>query len=383
MADVFISYKREERAQIERLAAALRDLGLSVWFDASLSAGESFSSEIDREARAAKAILVCWSPTARESRWVIAEAQIGFEKDNLAAAYVAGPDGFAPPVPFNTIHAEDLRAWLSAPDLVHSGWRSLLRRIGKLCQRADMESFGALDAQASAAQLNAWLTKHESSPLFMAVDSLLQARRTAEAERTALEHAAREKRRREEEEARQHAERERLEREQAASTAEADALKAAARRRRRFASVAAAAGVGGVLLVGAIFALDLMNGQTRCSNGACGNAETYRETASARRDEFDLAVVEPLVNRPQPATPTNTAPSSRIGDETDHRNELAVSGPVSLNPGTANPATDASRPTDNQTTRGTITWTQRPSARVMANLYPASALQQGIGEGPL
>ena len=57
VADVFISYKREERQAVERLAQELRKLGLDVWFDASLNAGEAFSDEIDREARAAKAIL--------------------------------------------------------------------------------------------------------------------------------------------------------------------------------------------------------------------------------------------------------------------------------------------------------------------------------------
>jgi hypothetical protein len=34
VADVFIGYKREERAAVERLAQELRVLGLSVWFDA-------------------------------------------------------------------------------------------------------------------------------------------------------------------------------------------------------------------------------------------------------------------------------------------------------------------------------------------------------------
>lgn len=201
MADVFISYKREERPAVEHLAATLRGLNLSVWFDASMTAGESFSDEIDREARNAKAILVCWSPTARESRWVKAEALIGFEHDTLAAAYVAGPDGFSPPAPFNSIHAEDLRAWLNAPSEAHAGWRSLLRRIGKLSGRADIESWGALD-QTSAAELRAWIGAHEASPLFMSVDALLRARETQDAERTNLERAARERRTREEAERR-------------------------------------------------------------------------------------------------------------------------------------------------------------------------------------
>ncbi len=202
MADVFISYKREERQAVERLAQELRRLGLDVWFDASLNAGEAFSDEIDREARAAKTILVCWSPAARASDWVKSEALIGFTNKKLAACYAAGPDGFDPPAPFNSIHAEDLRAWLSAASPTHAGWKSVLRRIGKLCGRADIESFGALDVQAPAATLRAWIERHQSSPLFMAVDELLNVRDVEEAERARLEQEARERRAREETERR-------------------------------------------------------------------------------------------------------------------------------------------------------------------------------------
>jgi formylglycine-generating enzyme required for sulfatase activity len=202
VADVFISYKREEREAVERLAQELRRLGLDVWFDASLNAGEAFSDEIDREARAARVILVCWSPAARASDWVKAEALIGFTNKKLAACYAAGPDGFDPPAPFNSIHAEDLRAWLAAPSHAHSGWKSLLRRVGKLSGREDIESYGALDVQASASVLRAWVERHESSPLFMAVDELLRVRDVEEAERARLEQETRERRAREEAERR-------------------------------------------------------------------------------------------------------------------------------------------------------------------------------------
>jgi hypothetical protein len=194
VADIFISYKRDERPAVERLAREFERLGLKVWFDAGLNAGEAFSDEIDREAHAAKAILVCWSPTAKDSQWVKAEALIGFEHGKLAACYVTGPDGFYPPTPFNAIHAEDLRTWLAAPSHAHSGWKGVLRRIGKLSGRADIESYGALDAYASATTLRAWLDQYSASPLFVAVEESLQARSAEEAELARLEHAARERR---------------------------------------------------------------------------------------------------------------------------------------------------------------------------------------------
>jgi formylglycine-generating enzyme required for sulfatase activity len=218
VADVFISYKQDERPAIEQIATRLRALRLSVWFDASMSAGESFNDEIDREARAASAILVCWSPAARESRWVKAEAMIGFEQDKLVASYVAGPDGFSPPTPFNTSHAEDLRGWLAAVSDAHAGWKSVLRRIGRLCGRADIETWGALPAHPSAEELRSWIDAHGASPLFLAVDTLLRERETEEAERARLEQEARERRALEEAERRAQEEAER--REQAALEAD-------------------------------------------------------------------------------------------------------------------------------------------------------------------
>jgi predicted MFS family arabinose efflux permease len=173
VTDVFISYKREERPLVEQIAHALEDLGFEVWFDAGLTAGESFSDEINRVARLANVNLVCWSPSAIASRWVKAEALIGFERDTLAAAYVAGPDGFSPPAPFNAVHTVDLRKWCAEPSSTDAEWRSLLRRVGQACGRPDVARWGALSARSSSAEIRAWLDEFgESSPLYGDVHTL-------------------------------------------------------------------------------------------------------------------------------------------------------------------------------------------------------------------
>ena len=46
MADVFISYKREDRRVAERLSGALQQLGFDVWWDFELLSGENFRSAI-------------------------------------------------------------------------------------------------------------------------------------------------------------------------------------------------------------------------------------------------------------------------------------------------------------------------------------------------
>src|SRR5262249_40673919 len=70
VTDVFISYKREERAHVERIEWALRELDVDVWFDWRLTPGLAFTDEILAAAHTAKAIVVCWSPSACISEWV-------------------------------------------------------------------------------------------------------------------------------------------------------------------------------------------------------------------------------------------------------------------------------------------------------------------------
>jgi MFS transporter, AAHS family, vanillate permease len=176
MTDVFISYKREERPLVEQIAYALVDLGFDVWFDASLTAGESFSDEINRVARLTNVNLVCWSPNAIASRWIKAEALIGFERETLAAAYISGPDGFSPPAPFNAVHTVDLRKWCAEPTPADPEWRSILRRVGQACGRPDVARWGALSVRSSSAEIRAWLDEFgESSPLHADVQALQAA----------------------------------------------------------------------------------------------------------------------------------------------------------------------------------------------------------------
>lgn len=125
-ADVFISYKRDQRPQVEKIAERLQELGLTVWFDAWLESGTSFDEEINQEVRSAKAVLVCWTASAVGSRWVRAEALIGLERGVLTAASLE-PVELMPP--FNLIHAEDLAGWQG--NVTHLNWCRLVDRIKK------------------------------------------------------------------------------------------------------------------------------------------------------------------------------------------------------------------------------------------------------------
>lgn len=176
------------------MATALRGLGFSVWFDASLSAGDAFSDEIDREVRAAKVIIVCWSPAAATSQWVKAEAQVGFSKGNLVSTYVNGPDAFDAPVPFNSVHMEDLRGWAQRPSSRDPAWLSVLRRLGSLSGRLDVAEWGALGPDASLGQVQSWFAAHgAASPLVLEAENFVRELEVAGRERASAEAAARER----------------------------------------------------------------------------------------------------------------------------------------------------------------------------------------------
>lgn len=108
MADIFISYARADREKIEKLAAALEAEGYSVWWDRQIESGAEFSKDIERELEAAKAVIVAWSSSANESRWVKDEANVAAEAGKLLA--VTLDDGL-PPIGFRQYHALDFSGW--------------------------------------------------------------------------------------------------------------------------------------------------------------------------------------------------------------------------------------------------------------------------------
>jgi adenylate cyclase len=86
MADVFISYARADKARVAPLVAAIKARGWSVWWDPEIAPGQEFDRQIARELAMAAAVLVVWTPTSVESRWVRGEARDGAERGILVPA---------------------------------------------------------------------------------------------------------------------------------------------------------------------------------------------------------------------------------------------------------------------------------------------------------
>lgn len=165
MTDVFISYKRRKRAQIEQIARRLEDLGVAVWFDAELEPGATFSETIAREVRTAKCVLVCFTNDVfphggDENGWVLGEATIGRNRKVLVST-VLEPTDLDPP--WNTIHAENLTE-LGTP-AGEDNWRSVLLAVGRHIGRPGLAEYYAAIASQSGERLRAWVRKYPGDKL--------------------------------------------------------------------------------------------------------------------------------------------------------------------------------------------------------------------------
>src|SRR5262245_3155055 len=92
MADIFLSYKREDRARIIPLARALEAHGYTVWWDFNLIAGQKWGKKIKAELDAAKCVIVAWTRASvaedktYTSEWVENEANNGHSRNVLVPA---------------------------------------------------------------------------------------------------------------------------------------------------------------------------------------------------------------------------------------------------------------------------------------------------------
>lgn len=159
MADVFISYKKEERERAYAIAVNLETLLVSTWLDAQLSPGQSFSEEIRTEIDRCKAQVVCWSTAATGSEWVSGEAEIGRKRGVLVPVFIERCELLPP---FNMLHAEDLTTWDGRSD--HPGWLAVLRKLGTLLGRPGLSDLGRLIGSTDVVAWKAWIIRYPGDP---------------------------------------------------------------------------------------------------------------------------------------------------------------------------------------------------------------------------
>ena len=102
MVDVFFSYKREDRAAVERLVRLLEAERFAVWWDPAIVPGERYAAVIRRALNEAACVVVAWSHRSIESIWVQDEAGIARDRGVLVPVSL---DGVEPPLGFTLIQS--------------------------------------------------------------------------------------------------------------------------------------------------------------------------------------------------------------------------------------------------------------------------------------
>jgi hypothetical protein len=141
--DIFISYSREERPAARHFAESFTREGFTVWWDAVLRSGQTFDEVIERELRAAKAVVVLWSPRSVASRWVRAEATLA-DRGNKLVPVIIEPCNL--PIIFELTHAADLSDWAGETD--DARWQALVSDLKRMVSNGEEESIEALPEPA-------------------------------------------------------------------------------------------------------------------------------------------------------------------------------------------------------------------------------------------
>lgn len=110
MAEIFVSYKADDRMRVAPLVVALREAGLDVWWDQDIPAGGGWRETIAAELDAARLCIVAWSAssTGPGGRYVREEAERAAARDAYLGVLI---EPVVPPFGFAEWQAIDLSGW--------------------------------------------------------------------------------------------------------------------------------------------------------------------------------------------------------------------------------------------------------------------------------
>lgn len=122
MADVFISYAREDARKAEMLAEALTAEGLTVWWDHDLVGGDNYRELITDTINAASCVIVIWSEPSVASPFVKDEASRAHDRGVLLPVAIGDTQ---PPVGFGELQTLRFKRWAETT----AEWESLVRTV--------------------------------------------------------------------------------------------------------------------------------------------------------------------------------------------------------------------------------------------------------------
>jgi TolB-like protein len=129
LADIFLSYNREDQAAARRFADAFEAHGFSVWWDVTLRSGEAYDQVTEQALRDAKAVVVLWSKKSVASRWVRAEATLAERNKTLVPAMIEPCDR---PIMFELTQTAELSHWQG--DAADKAWQSFVHDVRRFVE---------------------------------------------------------------------------------------------------------------------------------------------------------------------------------------------------------------------------------------------------------
>lgn len=127
MADVFISYKKQDADWARRVGDGLRAEGFSVFWDDNLGPDKAWDERLEEELQVSRSVVVLWSPRSVASTWVRTEAHVGQDHGKLVPVMI---EACELPLAFRLTQTLDLSAW--SGDREHRHWRKLATWIADL-----------------------------------------------------------------------------------------------------------------------------------------------------------------------------------------------------------------------------------------------------------
>ena len=123
MADVFVSYTRDDEPKARQLAQTLTAQGWDVWWDRHIPTGQVFSEVIQHQLEHAACVVVLWSRASIASEYVRDEATVAKERAALVPALI---DDVRPPLGFRQRQVTNLAGW--SGDVRDPAYLSLIDR---------------------------------------------------------------------------------------------------------------------------------------------------------------------------------------------------------------------------------------------------------------
>jgi len=108
MADLFVSYSREDKPRAAQIVHLLEDHGWDVFWDQETRAGTLWPKVLEEELIKARCLVALWTTTSIDSRWVRIEAYEALQNEKLVPVLL---DKVRPPLEFRQTQTFDLIGW--------------------------------------------------------------------------------------------------------------------------------------------------------------------------------------------------------------------------------------------------------------------------------